>query len=283
MGAEGAALPRLYPCILRIDVFCLWYVYINKAPLFNLSFSLAFIPVNFLILLVLVAQSGLCFCLRSLVSSNKLAESLLLGTWLGASDWWMSYTSFCSPMMAKWAPWLRLWWRKPCRKRVLKCRSVIRVIILIGLSYVKVCVFIITQLFHNQIPYIYSSNEQVCRFGAYFLISSCLPIALVCCRQSFTGAFARVSATLDLPWSHLRVFVWIEYPPAWFWPILITAHGLKPCPFGVVSTSLGCVLSLLRWFLLYASKWFYRRYRKANESLTTEVPKLSWIVLDSSG
>jgi MATE family multidrug resistance protein len=44
-------------------------------------------------------------------------------------------------------------------------------IIMLGLVYVTVC-FTITQVFHNQIPYIYSNNEEVVALAASILLVS---------------------------------------------------------------------------------------------------------------
>ena len=187
MGAEGAALASSLSLYLAVSMFFVYDRYINKAPLFT---RLVWrYTRKFSILLGVGAPAGFAFAFEvGLFSSMTWLISSFGDLALGGGQIVMSYTSFLfTPMMAMSAVTAIVVAKAMSKEGVEGVRKRIRVIILIGLSYVSMC-FIITQLFHNQIPYIYSSNEQVVALAAsILLISSCyqLPDML---QTVFTGA-----------------------------------------------------------------------------------------------
>jgi MATE family multidrug resistance protein len=187
MGAEGAALASSLSLDLAVSMFFVYDRYINKAPLFT---RLVWrYTRKFSILLGVGAPAGFAFAFEvGLFSSMTWLISSFGDLALGGGQIVMSYTSFLfTPMMAMSAVTAIVVAKAMSKEGVEGVRKRIRVIILIGLSYVSMC-FIITQLFHNQIPYIYSSNEQVVALAAsILLISSCyqLPDML---QTVFTGA-----------------------------------------------------------------------------------------------
>mgnify|MGYP003637812344 FL=1 len=187
MGAEGAALASSLSLYLAVSMFFVYDRYINKAPLFT---RLVWrYTRKFSILLGVGAPAGFAFAFEvGLFSSMTWLISSFGDLALGGGQIVMSYTSFLfTPMMAMSAVTAIVVAKAMSKEGVEGVRKRIRVIILIGLFYVCVC-FIITQLFHNQIPYIYSSNEQVVALAAsILLISSCyqLPDML---QTVFTGA-----------------------------------------------------------------------------------------------
>jgi MATE family multidrug resistance protein len=187
MGAEGAALASSLSLYLAVSMFFVYDRYINKAPLFT---RLVWrYTRKFSILLGVGAPAGFAFAFEvGLFSSMTWLISSFGDLALGGGQIVMSYTSFLfTPMMAMSAVTAIVVAKAMSKEGVEGVRKRIRVIILIGLSYVSMC-FIITQMFHNQIPYIYSSNEQVVALAAsILLISSCyqLPDML---QTVFTGA-----------------------------------------------------------------------------------------------
>ncbi|MDE8604177.1 MATE family efflux transporter [Marinomonas sp. RSW2] len=187
MGAEGAALASSLSLYLAVSLFFVYDRFINKTPLFT---RLVWrYTRKFSILLNVGAPAGFAFAFEvGLFSSMTWLISSFGDLALGGGQIVMSYTSFLfTPMMAMSAVTAIVVAKAMSKEGVEGVRKRIRVIILIGLSYVSVC-FIITQLFHNQIPYIYSSNEQVVALAAsILLISSCyqLPDML---QTVFTGA-----------------------------------------------------------------------------------------------
>ncbi|AWY02101.1 MATE family efflux transporter [Marinomonas primoryensis] len=187
MGAEGAALASSLSLYLAVSMFFVYDRYINKAPLFT---RLVWrYTRKFSILLNVGAPAGFAFAFEvGLFSSMTWLISSFGDLALGGGQIVMSYTSFLfTPMMAMSAVTAIVVAKAMSKEGVEGVRKRIRVIVLIGLFYVCVC-FTITQLFHNQIPYIFSSNEQVVALAAsILLISSCyqLPDML---QTVFTGA-----------------------------------------------------------------------------------------------
>ncbi|WP_339722932.1 MATE family efflux transporter [Marinomonas primoryensis] len=257
MGAEGAALASSLSLYLAVSMFFVYDRYINKAPLFT---RLVWrYTRKFSILLGVGAPAGFAFAFEvGLFSSMTWLISSFGDLALGGGQIVMSYTSFLfTPMMAMSAVTAIVVAKAMSKEGVEGVRKRIRVIILIGLSYVSIC-FIITQLFHNQIPYIYSSNEQVVALAAsILLISSCyqLPDML---QTVFTGALrgfrdtrsSMIAFGVSLFGLSIPLGFWLShYSP---WSETLSLRGFY--------IGLGAGLSLLAVILVIRFQVVLRRY-----------------------
>ena len=257
MGAEGAALASSLSLYLAVSMFFVYDRYINKAPLFT---RLVWrYTRKFSILLGVGAPAGFAFAFEvGLFSSMTWLISSFGDLALGGGQIVMSYTSFLfTPMMAMSAVTAIVVAKAMSKEGVEGVRKRIRVIILIGLFYVSVC-FIITQLFHNQIPYIYSSNEQVVALAAsILLISSCyqLPDML---QTVFTGALrgfrdtrsSMIAFGVSLFGLSIPLGFWLShYSP---WSETLSLRGFY--------IGLGAGLSLLAVILVIRFQVVLRRY-----------------------
>ena len=257
MGAEGAALASSLSLYLAVSMFFVYDRYINKAPLFT---RLVWrYTRKFSILLGVGAPAGFAFAFEvGLFSSMTWLISSFGDLALGGGQIVMSYTSFLfTPMMAMSAVTAIVVAKAMSKEGVEGVRKRIRVIILIGLSYVSMC-FIITQLFHNQIPYIYSSNEQVVALAAsILLISSCyqLPDML---QTVFTGALrgfrdtrsSMIAFGVSLFGLSIPLGFWLSHYSPW-------AETLSLRGFYI---GLGAGLSLLAVILVVRFQVVLRRY-----------------------
>jgi MATE family multidrug resistance protein len=257
MGAEGAALASSLSLYLAVSMFFVYDRYINKAPLFT---RLVWrYTRKFSILLGVGAPAGFAFAFEvGLFSSMTWLISSFGDLALGGGQIVMSYTSFLfTPMMAMSAVTAIVVAKAMSKEGVEGVRKRIRVIILIGLSYVSMC-FIITQLFHNQIPYIYSSNEQVVALASsILLISSCyqLPDML---QTVFTGALrgfrdtrsSMIAFGVSLFGLSIPLGFWLShYSP---WSETLSLRGFY--------IGLGAGLSLLAVILVVRFQVVLRRY-----------------------
>jgi len=173
MGAEGAALASLLSLYLAVSLFFVYDRFLNKTPLFT---RLVWrYTRKFSILLNVGAPAGFAFAFEvGLFSSMTWLISSFGDLALGGGQIVMSYTSFLfTPMMAMSAVTAIVVAKAMSKEGVGGVKKRIRVILWLGLTYVCTC-FFITQFFHNQIPYIYSNNEEVVALAASILfISSC--------------------------------------------------------------------------------------------------------------
>lgn len=187
MGAKGAALASALSLYLAVSMFFVYDRFINKRPLFT---SLVWrYTRKFGILLNVGAPAGFAFAFEvGLFSSMTWLISSFGDLALGSGQIVMSYTSFLfTPMMAMSAVTAIVVAKAMSKEGVDGVRKRIRVIVLLGLSYVSTC-FIITQVFHNKIPYIYSNNAEVVALAAsILLISSCYQFPDML-QTVFTGA-----------------------------------------------------------------------------------------------
>jgi|TARA_R110001632_G_scaffold60284_3_gene146359 MATE family multidrug resistance protein len=257
MGAEGAALASSLSLYLAVSMFFVYDRYINKAPLFT---RLVWrYTRKFSILLGVGAPAGFAFAFEvGLFSSMTWLISSFGDLALGGGQIVMSYTSFLfTPMMAMSAVTAIVVAKAMSKEGVEGVRKRIRVIILIGLSYVSMC-FIITQLFHNQIPYIYSSNEQVVALAAsILLISSCyqLPDML---QTVFTGALrgfrdtrsSMIAFGVSLFGLSIPLGFWLSHYSPWSETLSLRGFYL----------GLGAGLSLLAVILVIRFQMVLRRY-----------------------
>jgi MATE family multidrug resistance protein len=257
MGAEGAALASSLSLYLAVSMFFVYDRYINKAPLFT---RLVWrYTRKFSILLGVGAPAGFAFAFEvGLFSSMTWLISSFGDLALGGGQIVMSYTSFLfTPMMAMSAVTAIVVAKAMSKEGVEGVRKRIRVIILLGLGYVCIC-FTITQLFHNQIPYIYSSNEQVVALAAsILLISSCyqLPDML---QTVFTGALrgfrdtrsSMIAFGVSLFGLSIPLGFWLSHYSPW-------AETLSLRGFYI---GLGAGLSLLAVILVVRFQVVLRRY-----------------------
>lgn len=187
LGARGAALASTLSLYLSVTFFFIYDRFINKRPLFT---RLVWrYTRQFSILLGVGAPAGLAFAFEvGLFSSMTWLISSFGDLALGAGQVVMSYTSFLfTPMMAMSAVTAIVVAKAMSKEGVAGVKRRMRIIVILGSSYVGVC-FIITQVFHDIIPLIYSSNQDVITLAASILvISSCyqLPDML---QTVFTGA-----------------------------------------------------------------------------------------------
>ncbi|MCW8354568.1 MATE family efflux transporter [Marinomonas pontica] len=187
LGAKGAALASALSLYLAVSLFFVYDRFFNKSPLFT---RLVWrYTRKFSILLNVGAPAGFAFAFEvGLFSSMTWLISSFGDLALGGGQIVMSYTSFLfTPMMAMSAVTAIVVAKAMSKEGVDGVRKRIRVIVLLGLSYVSVC-FIITQVFHNHIPYIYSNNAEVVALAAsILLISSCYQFPDML-QTVFTGA-----------------------------------------------------------------------------------------------
>lgn len=187
LGAKGAALASALSLYLAVTMFFVYDRFMNKTPLFT---RLVWrYTRKFTILLNVGTPAGFAFAFEvGLFSSMTWLISSFGDLALGGGQIVMSYTSFLfTPMMAMSAVTAIVVAKAMSKEGVDGVRKRIRVIVLLGLSYVSTC-FIITQVFHNQIPYIYSNNAEVVALAAsILLISSCYQFPDML-QTVFTGA-----------------------------------------------------------------------------------------------
>ena len=187
MGAKGAALASALSLYLAVSMFFVYDRFINKTPLFT---RLVWrYTRKFSILLNVGAPAGFAFAFEvGLFSSMTWLISSFGDLALGSGQIVMSYTSFLfTPMMAMSAVTAIVVAKAMSKEGVDGVKKRIRVIVWLGLFYVSIC-FIITQVFHNQIPYIYSNNAEVVALAAsILLISSCYQFPDML-QTVFTGA-----------------------------------------------------------------------------------------------
>ena len=187
LGAEGAALASLLSLYLAVSLFFVYDRYVNKKPLFT---RLVWrYTRKFSILLNVGAPAGFAFAFEvGLFSSMTWLISSFGDLALGGGQIVMSYTSFLfTPMMAMSAVTAIVVAKAMSKEGVEGVRKRIRVILWLGLTYVSTC-FFITQFFHNQIPYIYSSNEEVVALAASILLISSVYQFPDMLQTVFTGA-----------------------------------------------------------------------------------------------
>ncbi len=187
LGAKGAALASALSLYLAVLMFFVYDRFLNKTPLFT---RLVWrYTRKFWILLNVGAPAGFAFAFEvGLFSSMTWLIASFGNIALGGGQIVMSYTSFLfTPMMAMSAVTAIVVAKAMSKEGTEGVKKRLRVIVWLGLSYVLVC-FSITQLFHEQIPFIYTNDPEVAALAAsILLISSCyqLPDML---QTVFTGA-----------------------------------------------------------------------------------------------
>lgn len=257
MGAKGAALASALSLYLAVSLFFVYDRFFNKSPLFT---RLVWrYTRKFSILLNVGAPAGFAFAFEvGLFSSMTWLISSFGDLALGGGQIVMSYTSFLfTPMMAMSAVTAIVVAKAMSKEGVEGVRKRIRVIVMLGLGYVCVC-FTITQLFHDQIPYIYSSNEQVVALAAsILLISSCyqLPDML---QTVFTGALrgfrdtrsSMIAFGVSLFGLSIPLGFWLSHYSPW-------SESLSLRGFYI---GLGAGLSLLALILILRFRAVVRRY-----------------------
>ena len=187
LGVEGAALASALSLYLAVSLFFVYDRFINKTPLFT---SLVWrYTRKFNILLGVGAPAGFAFAFEvALFSSMTLLISSFGDLALGGGQIVMSYTSILfTPMMAMSAVTAIVVAKAMSKEGVEGVKKRVRIIVCLGFTYVSTC-FVITQVFHNQIPYIYSNNAEVVAVAAsILLISSCYQFPDML-QTIFTGA-----------------------------------------------------------------------------------------------
>lgn len=258
MGAEGAALASLLSLYLAVAIFFVYDRFINKKPLFT---RLVWrYTRHFSILLNVGTPAGFAFAFEvGLFSSMTWLISSFGDLALGGGQIVMSYTSFLfTPMMAMSAVTAIVVAKAMSKEGVEGVVRRIRVIVGLGLVYVMTC-FMVTQLFHNQIPYIYSSNEDVVALAASILvISACYQFPDML-QTVFTGALRGFRDTrssmiafgvslfgLSMPFGY-----WLShYSP---WAEVLSVRGFY--------IGLGAGLCLLATILILRFRIVLRRYK----------------------
>ncbi|MCB5161471.1 MATE family efflux transporter [Marinomonas algarum] len=187
MGVKGAALASALSLYLAVLMFFVYDRFINKKPLFT---RLVWrYTRHFGILLGVGAPAGFAFAFEvGLFSSMTWLISSFGDLALGGGQIVMSYTSFLfTPMMAMSAVTAIVVAKAMSKEGVSGVRKRVRVIVWLGLGYVTTC-FVITQTFHNEIPYIYTNNADVVALAASILvISACYQFPDML-QTVFTGA-----------------------------------------------------------------------------------------------
>ncbi|WP_417538064.1 MATE family efflux transporter [Marinomonas sp.] len=257
LGAKGAALASALSLYLAVLLFFVYDRFFNKSPLFT---RLVWrYTRKFSILLNVGAPAGFAFAFEvGLFSSMTWLISSFGDLALGGGQIVMSYTSFLfTPMMAMSAVTAIVVAKAMSKEGVDGVRKRIRVIVLLGLSYVSVC-FIITQVFHNHIPYIYSNNAEVVALAAsILLISSCYQFPDML-QTVFTGALrgfrdtrsSMIAFAVSLFGLSIPFGFWLSHYSPW-------AETLSLRGFYI---GLGAGLTLLATILILRFRWVVRRY-----------------------
>ncbi|MEL0638045.1 MATE family efflux transporter [Marinomonas sp. TI.3.20] len=257
LGARGAAIASTLSLYLSVTFFFVYDRFFNKRPLFS-KLIWRYVQ-KFSLLLHIGAPAGLAFTFEvALFSSMTWLISSFGDLALGAGQVVMSYTSVLfTPMMAMSAVTAIVVAKAMSKEGVAGVRKRMRVIVWLGLGYVGIC-FTITQLFHNVIPFIYSSDTKIVALAAsILLVSSCyqLPDML---QTVFTGAlrgfrdtrssmlaFAVSLFGLSIPFGY-----WLSHYSPW-----ADALGLRGFYIG-----LGAGLSLLAVILILRFRFVVKRY-----------------------
>ena len=257
LGAKGAALASALSLYLAVSLFFVYDRFFNKSPLFT---RLVWrYTRKFSILLNVGAPAGFAFAFEvGLFSSMTWLISSFGDLALGGGQIVMSYTSFLfTPMMAMSAVTAIVVAKAMSKEGVDGVRKRIRVIVLLGLSYVSVC-FIITQVFHNHIPYIYSNNAEVVALAAsILLISSCYQFPDML-QTVFTGALrgfrdtrsSMIAFAVSLFGLSIPFGFWLSHYSPW-------AESLSLRGFYI---GLGSGLTLLATILIVRFQVVLRRY-----------------------
>ncbi len=258
LGAEGAALASTLSLYLSVLLFFVYDRFFNKQPLFTrLVWRYTH---RFSVLLSIGAPAGLAFAFEvGLFSSMTWLISSFGNLALGASQVVMSYTSFLfTPIMAMSAVTAIVVAKSMSQKGVQDMMRHVYVVIILGISYVSIC-FVITQMFHNSIPYIYSNDKKIVSLAAsILLISSCyqLPDML---QTVFTGALrglrdtrsSMIALGVSLFGLSIPLGYWLShYSP---WSVMLTIRGFY--------LGLAAGLSLLALILICRFNVVVKNYR----------------------
>lgn len=257
LGAKGAALASLLSLYLAVILFVVYDRFINKTPLFTrLVWRYAR---QFSILLNVGAPAGFAFAFEvGLFSSMTWLISSFGDLALGSGQIIMSYTSFLfTPMMAMSAVTAIIVAKAMSKEGVEGVKKRIRVILWLGLIYVGVCLTI-TRMFHNEIPYMFSNNQEVVALAAsLLLISSAYQIPDML-QTVFTGALRGFRDTrssmiafgvslfgLSLPFGY-----WLSHYSPWSDELSLRGFYI----------GLGAGLTLLATILFFRFKVVLRRH-----------------------
>ncbi|WP_245931955.1 MATE family efflux transporter [Marinomonas aquiplantarum] len=268
MGAKGAAIASCLSLYLAVFFFVVYDKFWNKHPLFT-RIVWRYVR-QFGILLNVGMPAGFAFAFEvGLFSSMTWLISSFGDLALGSGQIVMSYTSFLfTPMMAMSAVTAIVVAKAMSKEGVDGVMTRLRVIVMLGLGYVCSC-FVITQLFNEQIPYLYSSNEDVVALAAsILLISSCyqLPDML---QTVFTGALrgfrdtrsSMIAFGVSLFGLSMPLGFWLShYSP---WSETLSLRGFY--------IGLGAGLTLLAGILILRFRYVLNRYKGKRISSPREV------------
>ncbi|MBJ7540058.1 MATE family efflux transporter [Marinomonas sp. C1424] len=257
MGARGAALGSSLSLYLCVALFFVYDRYFNKKPLFTrLVIRYTY---NFSMLLKIGAPAGFAFAFEvGLFSSMTWLIASFGELALGAGQIVMSYTSFLfTPMMAMSAVTAIVVAKAMSNEGVDGAKERIRTISILGLLYASTC-FVLTQLFRDYIPYIYTNDDEVASLAAsILLISACyqLPDAL---QTIFTGALrgfrdtrsSMIAFCVSLFGLSIPLGFWLSHYSPW-------AETLSVRGFYI---GLGSGLCLLAGILVWRLNIVLRRY-----------------------
>ena len=170
-GAKGAGLASAMAILLSVLVFIAYDRWWNRDTLFS-RIHWRYVR-QFSILLGIGAPAGFAFAFEiTLFSSLTWLISAFGDLALGAGQIIMSYSSFLfTPLMAMSAVTAIVVAKAMAKEGVNGAKLRVRIILFLGLGYVSMC-FVVTQTFHQQIPYLFSGNEQVAMLAASILLIS---------------------------------------------------------------------------------------------------------------
>ena len=171
MGAAGAALASSIS--LYFAVICLYGYdkFVNPRPLFT-RIVMRYTR-KFSLLFSIGAPAGLAFAFEiCLFSSMTWLIAAFGDIALGAGQIVMSYNSLLfTPMMAMSSVAAIVVAKAMSQESVRGVAIRIRIIVALGLGYTTTC-FVVTQIFYDSIPYLFSSNQQVVTIAASILLVS---------------------------------------------------------------------------------------------------------------
>ncbi|WP_353669717.1 MATE family efflux transporter [Marinomonas sp. THO17] len=248
LGAKGAAIASCLSLYIAVLVFFLYDRFITKSPLF--THVVWRYTRQFGILLNVGMPAGFAFAFEvGLFSSMTWLISSFGDLALGGGQIVLSYTSILfTPLMAMSAVTAIIVAKAMSKEGVEGVMKRLRVVVILGLVYVCVC-FISTQVFHQQIPYLYSRDEEVVALAASILLISSFYQFPDMLQTIFTGALrgfrdtrsSMIAFGVSLFGLSIPLGFWLSHYSPWSETLSLRGFYLG---LGAGLTLLACILIL---------------------------------------
>ncbi|MFT2111235.1 MATE family efflux transporter [Marinomonas sp. 2405UD68-3] len=222
MGAEGAAIASSLSVWLSVLYFFIYDRFINKRPLFT-KLVLPYVRKCGLLLSVGV-PAGFAFSFEVALFSSLMWLISSFGDYaLGAGQIIMSYTSILfTPMMAMSAVTAIVIAKALANEGVNGVRQRMKVIVGLGMGYFFLC-FTITQVFNDEIPFLYTANSEVAIMAANILVVTAFYQFSDVLQTVFTGAlrgfrdtrFSMIAFGVSLFGLSMPLGYWLSHYSPW--------------------------------------------------------------------